>query len=132
MITDQKTHKMKKPLVILFLLFGAFHAVNAQVISAEMAKAKAQADVQKFKLNKADLKIFKENGKNPNSDFFKPTATYTINSSLLSDSTYVKEFRALAYKKTKRRKTAGYYILVGGVAFAVVTAIVTIPIAVTH
>ena len=123
---------LKNSILLLCYLLCTFGTLKAQVMSADSIKIIAQKDVQKFKLDKSDLKTFRKQGKNSNSDFFKPTTKSVSNATLLNDSVYVATYRALAYKKTKRRKTVAHYILIGGIVYAVVVAIITIPVAVTH
>jgi hypothetical protein len=74
----------------------------------------AQKDAHKFKLNKADLKIFRQNRKNSTSDFFKPTSATTANAAMLQDSAYVKAYRAEAYHNALGQRTTAHYILVNG------------------
>ena len=84
----------------------------------------AQRDAHKFKLSKADLKIFRQNRKNATSDFFKPTTATTANAALLQDSTYVKAYRAEAFHNALGQRTTAHYILVDG--FIVVDVAVAI------
>ena len=78
------------------------------------AVKQAQRDAHKFKLSKADLKIFRQNRKNSTSDFFKPTTATTSNAALLQDSAYVKAYRDEAYHKALGQHTTAHYILVDG------------------
>ena len=78
------------------------------------AAKQAQRDAHKFKLSKADLKIFRQNRKNSTSDFFKPTVATTSNPVLLQDSSYVKAYRDEAYHKALGQRTTAHYILVDG------------------
>lgn len=121
--------KFIKFTLVFFIIFGISGALNAQVINTDSVKKIAQKDVLKFKLDKTDLKAFRANGRNPNSDLFKPTAKTTSNTSMLNDSLYVETFRKSAFKKTKRRKTIFHQVLIGGAVLALGAAIITVPIA---
>ncbi|RDC56499.1 hypothetical protein DU508_12995 [Pedobacter chinensis] len=87
----------------------------AQNLQVDSIKAIAISDAKLFRLDQATLKKFKKN-KNSNSDYFKPNIYTTRNITLLSDSTYVKQFREIAYNQSLKRKTTGHYVLIGGVA----------------
>ncbi len=97
--------------------------LTAQTAHRDSVYEIAKADVQNFRLNKADFKEFRESGRNKaQSDYFKPIATNVSNSQLLQDSAYVKTYRHLAFMKTKRRRTTAYYILatIAGIAALVI------------
>ena len=77
----------------------------------------AKADAKNFMLNKADLKKFRKLGPGRrNSDYFKPLAANVSTPGLLQDSAYVKAYRHTAFIKTRKRHTAGHYILIIGSA----------------
>lgn len=105
-------------IILLTLFTGSLLAEttgNEALRSDTSAAVKqAQRDAHKFKLSKADLKIFHQNRKNATSDFFKPTAATTANAAMLQDSAYVKAFRDEAYHKALGQHTAAHYILVDG------------------
>jgi hypothetical protein len=82
------------------------------------AVKQAQRDAHKFKLDKADLQIFRQNRQNSTSDFFKPTTATTSNPALLQDSAYVKAYRAEAYHRTLDRRSTGHRILFDGLIVA--------------
>lgn len=105
-------------IILLTLFTGSLLAEttgNEALRSDTSAAVKqAQRDAHKFKLSKADLKIFRQNRKNATSDFFKPTAATTANAAMLQDSAYVKAFRDEAYHKALGQHTTAHYILVDG------------------
>ena len=116
---------MKKILLSFFVAVITMPCGKAQSVSRDSATRAAQADVKNFRLNDADLDHFRKSGRNPNSDYFKPAIAGVSNSTFLKDSTYVKTYREMAFKKTKKRRTAGHYILFGGIALVVVFAVLT-------
>lgn len=79
-----------------------------------IAIKQAEKDAHGFRLNKADLKLFRQNRKNSTSDLFKPTAATTANAAMLQDSVYVKAYRAEAYHNALGQRTTAHYILVDG------------------
>jgi hypothetical protein len=87
----------------------------------------AQHDAKEFALDPALLVRFKTEHFPATSDYFKPTAAYTSNSSLLTDSSYVQTFRAEAYNRAyhQRVNPTGHGFLIGGI-IAVGTAIVVL------
>ena len=58
---------------------------------------KAGKDARHFELDRATMKKFKAWHFSSSSDYFKPTANYASDASLLTDSTYVKAFRLAAF-----------------------------------
>lgn len=100
------------------LLLMSFSAVKlqAQKTRKDSITRIAQADSKNFRLNKTDLKKFRKDRRNYNSDFFKPPKVR--DSTLLKDSLYLKAFRDAAYKKTRKRRTAGHYVIIGAANYA--------------
>jgi len=87
----------------------------------------ARADTKSFMLNKEDLKTFRRLGpKRRFSDLFKPNAANVSNIKLLNDSDYVQAYRHMAFIKTRKRHSAGHYILIIG--SSIVGAVVIISI----
>jgi hypothetical protein len=125
---------MKTVLLILLMvvaLSGTSIAQTVPIDSVAIMKA-ARQDGGRFRYNKADKQGVKNNLRNPNSDYFKPTVNYASQQSLLSDSLYVKTFKYYALKKTRGRRTGNTLLIVGGsvvAAFAVlvVVAAATLP-----
>lgn len=113
---------------ILFFLVAMsliLQCAKAQTSNKDSIVKIAKADVMNFRLNDDDLKRFRQNRHNRNSDYFKPLSINVSNRGLLRDSVYVKAYRELAYKKTKRRRTVGHYAIFGGIALVIVLAIAT-------
>ncbi len=52
------------------------------------------------------------------SDYFKPVASAVSDTALLRDSVYVNAYREKAWDRTRHRRTAGHYVLMGGVVLA--------------
>ncbi len=139
---------MKKMLIVsLLLLVFVVGNVFAQSIKKDSIIKIATADAQNFQLNKSDLEKFRIDRRDQlvqmhkpskmfdrnyqeqvrtqkvdyTSDYFKPTKATVSDSTLLTDSVYVKAFREAAYNKTLKRRTAGHYIAVyGSIATGVV------------
>ncbi|HZY36226.1 MAG TPA: hypothetical protein VFE53_06235 [Mucilaginibacter sp.] len=80
----------------------------------------AKTDGRRLHLSTAQRQKFNADNKNAGSDLFKPALSTVSDTLMLSDSVYAKAFRAAAYKKAfgYRKRTAGHYILVGGIAAA--------------
>ncbi|OAQ42255.1 hypothetical protein A5893_03850 [Pedobacter psychrophilus] len=94
-------------------------------------KQAALADVNVFKLNKPDLITFRKAGRsNFRSDYFKPNTNTTRDTSLLKDSVYVQAFREAAFVKTRKRRTTGHYLAVGGAIYLGVSLVAALVIAV--
>lgn len=113
---------MKKICLLLFVAVTAMLNANAQIMNKDSVINIAKADAKNFKLNDADFQRFRKTGRNPNSDYFKPAAT--SNSVLLNDSTYVKAYREMAFKKTRRRHTTAHFVLIGGIVAVVAVAVI--------
>jgi len=113
---------MKKICLLLFIAVTAMLNANAQTMNSDSVIRIARADAKNFKLSDADFQRFRKTGRNPNSDYFKPVAA--SNSQLLSDSTYVKTYREMAFKRTRKRHTTGHFILIGGAVAVVVIAVI--------
>ena len=75
----------------------------------------AQSDAKKFRLNKADMKKFRKDRRNSNSDFFKPAKNSVSDTTLLADSVYVKAYRMAAYNKTRKRRTVWHGVWIGAI-----------------
>jgi hypothetical protein len=113
---------MKKVFLFLFVAVTAMLNAKAQTMNRDSVIRIAKA--QNFKLNDADLERFRKTGRNGNSDYFKPISSGVSDVSLLKDSTYVKAYREMAFKKTKRRHTAGHFVLIGGIVAVVAIAVI--------
>lgn len=120
---------MIKALICTFLLLSTV-SLSAQITDKQSLIRKARKDVANFRLNRTDLKIFKKNKRNDSSDYFIPVKSMVSDTTLLSDSTYVKAFRRYAYIKTRSRVNTGIYALVGGgpLLIILVYAILTPPL----
>jgi hypothetical protein len=95
-------------LISVLISFSALK-VQAQNLKDDSVKNIAIADAKKFRLDKADLKIFKHNRHNSNSDYFKPAKANVTDTTLLRDSVYVKAYRQKAWKRTRNRRTLWHY-----------------------
>ena len=105
---------MLKVLICALILLSTV-SLSAQLTTDKRSLTrKARVDVANFRLNKTDLKEFKKNKRNDSSDYFKPVKSMVSDTTLLTDSIYVKAFRVYAYVKTKSRVNTGMYALVGG------------------
>ncbi|WP_426670907.1 hypothetical protein ACPPVU_06670 [Mucilaginibacter sp. McL0603] len=58
------------------------------------------------------------------SDYFKPVASAVSDTTLLTDSVYVKAYREKAWQRTRHRRTAGHYVLIAGIVDAGAAVIV--------
>lgn len=116
---------MKTLLLALMLMVIAPGLKGQQTISRDSAMIEmANSDVKSFQLERSTWKRFKEHHFPGSSDYFKPTRLNSSDTSLLNDSTYVKAFRAAAYKKTLHRRTAGHKtLLIGGISLAVIAVV---------
>lgn len=105
-----------------FFIILAASVSGAQTISRDSAMIEnASTDAKNFKLDGNNFKKFRVHHFPPTSDYFKPTPVNASDITFLKDSTYVKNFRRLAYQKTlKRRKTGHSVLLIGGISVAVV------------
>ncbi|TAF45136.1 MAG: hypothetical protein EAZ51_01685 [Sphingobacteriales bacterium] len=115
---------MKKLCLLLWAMFiFVFTALGQSLNQDSLNKANtARADAEFFKLNKEQLKMFRNKRFAENSDYFKPTLVHTSNVSLLNDSVYVKVFKNKAYQKAllQKKRTVGHYVLIGtGVYFGI-------------
>lgn len=116
---------MPKSLIFSFvILLFLVTETKAQIKNDSIVKIALQ-DVKKFKLDKAAFNQFKKDKTNIYSDLFKPNKSMVSDSLLLSDSSYVSTFRGAAYNKTFKRRTTGYYFLVGGVVYIAATLAAT-------
>ena len=109
-------------ITLLLVCITAF-ATKAQTAATDSVISIAKADAKTFRLNDEDFKQFRKNRGNSGSDYFKPLATNVSNAALLRDSAYVMAYRRAAYAKTRHRRTAGHYILLGGAALTVVVLV---------
>jgi hypothetical protein len=99
--------------------------------------AMAKTDGRRLRLSPAQRQKFNADKKNAGSDLFKPALNTVSDPLMLNDSVYAKAFRMAAYKKAfgYRKRTAGHYILVGGIIAASAAAalvIVAISLWVAH
>ncbi len=95
-------------LTIVLLSFSTLK-VQAQNLRDDSVKNIAITDAKKFRLDKADFKMFKRNRRNFNSDYFKPAKADVSDTTLLRDSVYAKAFRQKAWKRTRTRRTVWHY-----------------------
>ena len=97
------------------------------------AKA-ARRDGRRFRLPKDLLLKLRAGEIGPNSDYFKPTATGTSDTTLLTDSAYVKTYRYYAFNNAQRQMIhpVGTGLLIGGSAFVAAALTVAIIIALAH
>jgi len=79
---------------------------------------KAGKDARHFELDKATMKKFKAWHFSSTSDYFKPTANYASDASLLTDSTYVRAFRLAAFYQVVHKSTQHPWI---GITIATVS-----------
>jgi len=88
----------------------------------------AKTDGRRLHLSTTQREKFTADKKNPGSDLFKPALGTVSDPLMLNDSVYAKAFRTAAYKKAfaYRKRTAGHYILVGGIVAASAVAAVLI------
>jgi len=111
-------------ITLLLVCITAFTS-KARAAGTDSVTSIAKADAKNFRLNAEDFKKFRKNRRNSSSDYFKPSAANVSNSALLNDSVYVQAYRYAAYTKTRHRRTAGHYILLGGAALTVVVLVAT-------
>jgi len=104
----------KSPLLILLLIFCCA-SLMAQTTHKDSVTDIAAADTKNFMLNKTDLQAFRRLGpRRRYSDLFKPKAADVSDIRLLKDSDYVQAYRHFAFVKTRKRHSAGHYILIIG------------------
>jgi len=150
---------MKKILIVsMLLVVCSAVSLFAQDIKRDSIIKIAMADAENFELNKKDMekfridrrdqllgmhdpsKMFDRNYREQvrtqkvdyTSDYFKPTKAMVSDSTLLTDSVYVKAFRDAAYNKTLKKRTAGHYIAIFGSIAVVVTAFIAIVTLLSH
>jgi len=70
---------------------------------------------RRLRLSPAQREQFLSAKKNARSDLFKPRASIVSDVTLLNDSVYVTAFRMAAWQKARHRRTAGHYVLFGGI-----------------
>jgi hypothetical protein len=118
---------MKKILILiqLFMLFAASSLVAQNISSGSIIKA-AKADGKRLRLDSIGWQRFKADKQNYSSDLFKPVPALVSDTILLRDSAYVKAFRRAAYEKASHSRTAGHYILIGGVITSGVVVIILV------
>lgn len=100
---------MIKALLTSLLVLNFTAATQAQFSHRDSVIKVAVIDVRNFRLDKAAMKRFRDDRRNPNSDLFKPFAANVSDVTLLQDSVYVKAFRQVAWQKTGKRRTAWHY-----------------------
>jgi len=102
-----------------------------ETVYTSPAQQAAQADAQKFSLDKALLTRFKTEHFPATSDYFKPSITTAASSAMLNDSSYVQTFRFEAYSRAyhQREHPAGHAFLIGGIIAAGIAIIVIISVA---
>ena len=119
----------KSPFIILLLIFCC-GALRAQTTHKDSVTQIAAADAKNFTLNNKDLKVFRRLGlKRRNSDLFKPNAANVSNISLLKDSDYVQAYRHIAFIKTRKRHSAGHYVMIIGSSIVGIVVVVSLILA---
>lgn len=112
-------------LILVSLICGG--RLLAQTSHLDSVTAIAKFDTKNFILNKDDLHAFRKLGpKRKHSDLFKPNAANVSDIRLLKDSDYVRAYRHIAFIKTRKRHSAGHYILIIG--SSIIGAVVIISI----
>ncbi|RYE11503.1 MAG: hypothetical protein EOP44_01340 [Sphingobacteriaceae bacterium] len=121
---------MKRMLCLLFLLISLkVQAQTAQPDSVTIRKIASRDADRSYKLNRTIRKAFRNKQLYSTSDYFKPNANTTKNTTLLTDSGYVKAYRHIAFDNTvnqirlNRSKIVIIGIVVAGVAVIVVAII---------
>lgn len=106
---------MLKITLLLIVINFLFLSANAQTIEKDTVSiiAAAKQDAKAFRYDKASKKAVINNLHNPQSDYFKPSAS-TSNGSLLNDSLYVRTYKVYAIKHTRARRTTKILLFVGG------------------
>ncbi len=99
-------------------------ALKAESLPVDSLVKIAQSDAKKFRLNKADMKRFRKDRRNSNSDFFKPAKNSVSDTTLLADSVYVKAYRLAAYNKTRKRRTVWHGVWIGAIADAAAVVVI--------
>ncbi|RZM24382.1 MAG: hypothetical protein EOO88_23005 [Pedobacter sp.] len=106
-----------KRIYYILLICSVPIAVFAQKTHQDSIIRVANLDAKRHKISGADFKEFRKDRGNFNAEYFRPDSSTASNVNLLKDSTYVQAFRTAMYKKTRTRRTAGHYILVGGAIY---------------
>ena len=109
----------------LMLVLQTAMQVDAQVLNKDSVVKVANSDAQRFKLGNEELRRFRKNNYNANSDLFKPAASAISDSTLLNDSAYVTAYRIAAYDRTVKRRTTGHKLLLGGGIYVAATVLAT-------
>ena len=119
---------MTKAQVLIALLFFFLTTTNlsAQTSGPATAIKQAKRDVLRFRLDKTTYQKFKKDRLNADADYFKPLKSMVRDTTLLSDSNYVKAFRNTAYRKTKSRQLNNSIYIVGGTAIVVTVGAIII------
>lgn len=116
---------MIKSVIAAFLLFCCtISQLSAQTNDSRSLIRQARYDVRFFKLNKTDFTKFLKDKRNSTSDYFKPVKTKSGDTMILTDSTYVKEFRKRAYNKTRYRRLNNYMAVIGSVGIVGFAAVI--------
>lgn len=134
MVTKIKIMKMLK-FIFLFLIFIAAKVSQGQILDQDSLNKSnaAKSDAEFFKLKPQQLKMFRKNAFQANSDYFKPTLEYTSNVSLINDSVYVSVFKTKAFQKAllQKKRTLGHKILVGVGIYYGFSLVVTVALILT-
>ncbi len=124
---------VKKLIIFILVLSSIVISAKAQKKPVDSISKLATADVKRlFKLKNPELHNFRKYRYTSSSDYFKPSALNVSNPVLTKDSSYVNAYRTAAYYKTKKRRTTGHYILIGGVSFVGATTIVGLALLGAH
>ncbi|MEJ6980290.1 hypothetical protein WG906_07505 [Pedobacter sp. P351] len=111
-------------LAAFLLFFCTISQLAAQTNDGRSLIRQARYDVRFFKLDKVDYIKFLRDKRNSASDYFKPFKTKSDYTMILSDSTYVKEFRKGAYNKTRNGRLNNYMAVIGSAGIVGVAAVI--------
>ncbi|MFD0940748.1 hypothetical protein [Pedobacter boryungensis] len=115
----------KQLLFSTLLIFFISTKSIAQTVNKDAIEKTADKDVRNlFKLEKSKLHTFRKYRYTSSSDFFKPSELNVSDPSLLTDSVYVNAYRTAAYYKTKSRRTAAHYVVLGAGTIVVASTVV--------
>ena len=103
--------------LIILITFSCFIRLTAQTKTDKKTIKIARTDVgRRFTLSKSEIKEFRKNRSNQNSDLFKPKPGAVSDTTLLADSTFVKAYRNFAYIKARSNVDSPIIIAVGTAA----------------
>lgn len=111
----------KLSLLILLIICLNAQAQTSKPDSVTIRKTAIRDADRSFKLNRTIRKAFRNKQLYSTSDYFKPNLNTTKNSELLTDSTYVKNFRHVAFDDTVNqiRLNRSKIVIIGAVIVGV-------------